>query len=78
MKIYSENGSIVFECDWCHERLEIPPQKSKRGFMLKLNPFTRVHDQDCKWKYQRQEKIDNAKSVANEIIGRFVKVNSGD
>lgn len=74
MKIYPEFNHIVFECDSCHERLEISAQKSKRGFMLKLNKFARVHDNTCKWNHQRKEDILASKVTTDEITGRLLKV----
>lgn len=71
MKIYGENTNIIFECDYCHERLELPQQKSKTGFMRKLNPFVRTHDHTCKWNHERKVKVDDAKEKADEIIRKL-------
>lgn len=71
MKIYGENTNIIFECDYCHELLELPPQKTKRGFMRKLNSFARDHDCICRAQSERKIKIANAQEKTDEIIRKF-------
>lgn len=73
MKIYAENGCVVFECDHCQLKSSLAPAKSKRGFMKSLNAFARKHDHMCKFKKDRQDKIDLSAATTAAILTNMLK-----
>jgi S-adenosylmethionine:tRNA-ribosyltransferase-isomerase (queuine synthetase) len=74
MLIFAENNCVVFECEHCgaNERLE-SKRRNKRQFQTVLNKFMRTHDWNCRWKVERQRKIDDAIATTDSIIKQLVK-----
>lgn len=72
MRIYGENDHIVFECDYCGCKAEIPAAKSKRGFMRQLNAFAWQHDNSCKWTKNRKDRTELSEKIAEQAIAKMV------
>jgi hypothetical protein len=73
MRIYAENGHVVFVCDYCGSKAEIPPAKSKRVFMRALNSFYREHDWSCKFVKERNDRIELSANLTHDIIQKLTE-----
>lgn len=74
MRIYGENNHIIFECEYCNCKAEIPVAKSKRAFMRRLNAFAWQHDNSCKWIKERNDRIELSANLTADIIKKITEL----
>lgn len=67
MKIFALNDTIIFECDWCGDRLDFGAFKSKRAFVTKMNRFHRNHGYQCQFEFNRKESISQTFSIIEKL-----------